>query len=643
MAATSNYKPPEIVQEAVRKWDEAKSHHDDFVNKYERRERSYKGMLRAASDAAKWRHKHSPAYAFNLLETVVSNTVEMGLRFDVRPAPHANTSLEEATRQLEQCEAIEDLIRHEHRIDEMDFKQRPVYLCDAIGGRGVLKTGWNYVEGTVRRQSVGMRDVHDDMGNVVLSVPTITEIQEEGVLRDHSTAEVIHPCDFVVHPNAVSLDPFSHGGAQHCFNRCWYSFEQLKMMEKAEYVKNVDLLKETQDFASEEYKNRTQEIWSGQEKDVIEVLEYWCFKDGAVHRTLVGNRVVLLRDQEESPFWHSGFPFVIVTAMPQPFTTIGTSEIELIEVIQEILWEMGNQTLDNAELINNFITLIRSDVEDPDAFEFYPGARWEVDGDVNSAVQTLQPPYQLGDVAMKHMALLKGDLQNITSASPFAGGAESATVDQKTATGASIVMSAAQQRLAFKKYCAQHGIQREANMRLKNCQQFISSSKLVHVIGPDGATTFRDIPVVEIQGEYLAELAPMGESMMRESRRAEASQWLQMIVQAAPIFAAAGTPLNMREVLSWTAEKWDIPDWERFLSQQPASMGAMGAMGAGGPGGGGGGGAPGGGALPGQPNMGITSSTAVDAGSPSATGGNSLSPVQMLTRALSMGGGPNNQ
>jgi hypothetical protein len=321
--------------------------------------------------------------------------------------------------------------------------------------------------------------------------------------------------------------------------------------------------------------------------------------------------------------------------MPQPFSTVGTSEIELIEALQEILWELGNQTLDNVELINNFITIIRSDVEDPDAWEHYPGARWEVDGDVNSAVQTLQPPYQLVAAAQQHMGMLKGDLQTVTSATPFAGGADSQTVDNKTATGASIVMSAAQQRMIFKKYCAQQGFRQEANMRLKNCQQFIDPKKLVHVIGPDGAMTFREISVLDIQGEYSVELEPMGESNMREQRRAESSQWLQMLAQMAPLFAASGTPLNMKEVLAWTAKKWDITDWERFLSKQPSAMGAAGAPGA--PGG-----APGQPPGPPGPNMGITSETAVDAGSPSATGGDSLSGTQMMARALSMGGGPNN-
>jgi hypothetical protein len=84
-----------------------------------------------------------------------------------------------------------------------------------------------------------------------------------------------------------------------------------------------------------------------------------------------------------------------------------------------MLWELGNQTLDNIELINNFITLIRSDVDDPDAFEFYPGARWEVDDP--SQVASLGAAVPARERHHRE-ALIKGDLQNVTSAAPFAGG-----------------------------------------------------------------------------------------------------------------------------------------------------------------------------------------------------------------------------
>lgn len=624
--------PNKHVDEVKAKWEEAQTHHQQFVREYEKRERSYRGTLHVASEAAKWKHKLHPPYAFNLVETIVSNTVEMGLRFDVRPSPHSLSTPEEAMEMLRNAEVVGDLLRHEHRIDEMDYKQRPLYLSASICGMGVGKSYWNYSEGAVRRQGVKMVDAVDPDTGFSLKVPTITEIEEYGILRDHSTFEVVDPRDFIMHQSAKALQPFEPGGAQYLFHRCWYSFEQLKMMEGAGYVKGVDMLKESHDFSGE-YSDRETELWQVErQKDLIEVLEYWCFKDGQVFRSLVGNRKVLLRDQESSPFWHGEYPFVICSTMPQLFSPRGMSDIELIEQLQEMLWEIMNQRMDNVELINNAIMLIRSDVDDPDAFEHFPGARWPVDS--TDQVEALMPPFQLLEATHSTEALIKGDLQNVTAAAPFASGTETATVDQKTATGASLVMSAAQQRLLAKKYQAQQALRQEANMRIKNCQQFISDVRLAHIVGEDGAMAFRQIDPLQIQGDYIAELEPMGESAMREQRRAEAVQLSQVLIQAAPMAAAAGAPLNIREVITWMLKKWGIEDNARFFSVQPSSMGAQAA--------GQGGASTGGAEAATEPNMGITAGTAVDAASPSTTGGNSMSPEMAMARALSMSGGPAN-
>lgn len=633
--AQGGYKPPALVGEVIKKWDEAQGHHNEFVRRYERSERAYRGVLEARSDAAKWRHKYHPPYAFNLIETIVSNTVEMGLRFDVRPSPHSGASMEEMQQQSAKAELLGDLLRHEHRVDEMEFKQRPLFLSDALCGRGIGKTYWNWTTGSVKRQGVTMKEVRGPDDQVMGQVPVIGEVEEERVIRDHSTTEIVDPRDFVLHESARALQPLEPGGAQHLFHRCWYSYEQLKMLEASGFVKDVDRLKESIDFTGE-YSDREAQLWNiNKTKDLIEVLEYWCFKNGQVYRSLVGNRAVLLRDEEANPFWHGQYPFFIASSMPQLFSTRGMSDIELVEQLQEMMWELASQRFDNIELINNAIYLFRSDIEDVDAFEFYPGARWPVDD--TSQVAALQPPYQVAEVSLQAEALLKGDMQNVTSAAPFAGGTDTQTVDNKTATGASIVMNAAQQRLTSKKYTAQQGLRQEANMRLKNCQQFISDTRLIHAVGMDGKQLFREIDPLEIQGEFIAELEPMGESQMRQERRAEATNLLQVMMAAAPLAAAAGTPMNIQEIIKWTLKQWKIDDAAGFFSAvpQPAMMGGpAGPAGPGGPGQ-----APAG---PEGPNLGTTSSTAVDASSPSATGGVSMSPQVMLQRALAMGGGVQN-
>ena len=630
--------PDQFKSEALARFDEAKHHHDHFKKLFEKRERAYRGV-KAKTAQQTWRHAIRPPYAFNLLETVVANEIEMGLRFEVRPSPHASMTPNEAELAANRAKDVEDLLFHEHMVDDFDQKQRPLFLLDGIGGLGIGKTYWNYTTGSVRKQGVQNVDVHDGQGNVIASVPTIVEIEQQGIIRDHSTTEVIDPRDFIWHEAAYDIDPRKPGGMQHMFHRCWYSKEQLLEIQKSGFIQNVDQLNETRSF-TEEYQGRDKDLFNiDRTKNLIEVLEMWWFEDGEVYTAWFGNRDVILKPKTKNPFWHGQYPFFICSSMPNPFSLRGTSTIELIADLQDILWELGNQRLDNVELINNAIYLIRGDVNDPDAFEHYPGARWEVD-DV-SQVAALQPPYQVAQVSIEAESLIKGDLQNVTSAAPFAGGAQTASVDQKTATGASIVMNAAQAQLAQKKYQAQFGLVRQANLRLKNCQQFYDGSKLVHILGPEGTVAFKNIPIVEIQADYAVYLKAIGESQMRQERRAEASNFAQLMIGFAPIAAAAGKPLDVEAIIKWFADKWEIDFPEQFFAANPAALGAAGANGPGGSG-------PGAGMPPGPPgapgdasgpNLGTTAASAVDASSPSATGGLSMSPAMFLQRAQALSGG----
>src|SRR5215831_6787972 len=602
------------LDEVLKKFGEAKKSHDAFVRHYESGERSYRGVLVANSEAAKWRHKYHPPYAFNLLETIVGNQVDPGLPMDIKPDPKLGMSQTEAELMLDQVETIRDLLKHEYDVDEMDLKQRPFYLTAAIGGRGVLKSYWNYTKGAVQRQGVGYRQIEHPSGGTI-QVPTLTEIRDEGVLDDRSTCEVVDPRDFIVHESARDINPMAPGGAQYVIHRCWYSFEQLKMMERAGFFSNVDALKDTRDFTQNEYKDRGSEVFQqNRQKDLVEVLEYWGLRDGRIQRCHIGNRTVVLRDWEDNPFWHGQYPFVIASSMPQPFSTIGMSDIELIAELQEMLWEIANQRFDNTELINNAIYLIRSDIDDPDSFEYYPGARWLVDDP--SSIQALVPPYQLIQATLETESLLKGDLQNITQAMPFASATDSATVDQKTATGATIVMNAAQQAMASKKFHVQQGLRQEAELRLKNCQQFISDWRLVAVAGPKGQHVFRQINPLDIQGDFMVDLRLSSESQMRQERRAEASSVLQMM----QLLFRNAPKVSLRGML----DPGQTGEAGSMVGIQPTPAGPPGMQGL---------------PQPGGPSLGVTSGQAVDASQPSSAGGMSLSPAVNMQRLLAARGG----
>src|SRR5262245_55016872 len=202
--------------------------HGEFVRKVERGYRAYHGILKASSPASNWKHKMHPPIGFNLIETIVAGTTEQGLRMKVSPAPTLSSlPVPELQKMSDQAETVEHLIRHEHRVDGMDAKQRPLLLEQAIAGRAFGKSYWNLTEGTVKRQGVVDVEHYDAEDNYLGTMPTVQEITEHKTLRDHSTFEVRDGRDVILHESARELQPWEPGGAQHMFDRGWYSKEQL--------------------------------------------------------------------------------------------------------------------------------------------------------------------------------------------------------------------------------------------------------------------------------------------------------------------------------------------------------------------------------------------------------------------------------
>ena len=123
--------------------------------------------------------------------------------------------------------------------------------------------------------------------------------------------------------------------------------------------------------------------------DLIEVLEYWT--DERV--ITVGGRAVVL-DSRPNPFRIKRKPFVVCSALPDAFQMVGISVVESLAQMQEYLWTLQNQRIDALRLLTNVITLIRSDVDDPDCVRVLP--RRTVDrggpGPGRSSSRSTRPP-----------------------------------------------------------------------------------------------------------------------------------------------------------------------------------------------------------------------------------------------------------
>jgi hypothetical protein len=335
-------------------------------------------------------------------------------------------------------------------------------------------------------------------------------------------------------------------------------------MEKIGVYKDVDELKESKDFGATLSEREEALFAHNRTKDLIEVLEYWNRDEGMA---TVGNRKVALSDLKPNPFWHAEYPFVVASTAPDLFQIPGISDVEIVEELQEMLWTVMNQRLDNLMLINNAIVLLRSDIDDPDAFEFAPGERWLVDDPQQVVMWT--PNTMPAEVSINAENLIKGDLQNITGGMPFVSGADTQSVDQKTATGISIVTTLAQRRLAAKKQNMSYAFDRMASQWVELMQQFVREPRIASVVGPEASPDFIVVNPEDIQGRFQVEVDVTTDALMKQERRAESQALVQLAAQIAPTMMAVQQPLNMRAFIEDWLQTFDVLDPERYFSSQP--------------------------------------------------------------------------
>ena len=146
------------------------------------------------------------------------------------------------------------------------------------------------------------------------------------------------------------------------------------------------------------------------------------------------------------------------------------------------------------------ITLIRSDVDDPEPSS---GRRTRSGSSrTRGQVATLPIDPTAATITLQAEALLKGDIQNIMGGLPYAGGADSQTIDQETATGISIITSIAQRIIQARK---QHYLWAYAKLGkhfLLLYQQFLRDERVVRVLGPAGARPYRTVSPLDMQGDF---------------------------------------------------------------------------------------------------------------------------------------------
>lgn len=616
----------DAAEEALRQVEECQGFHDDLVKKVATRRKQFEGILERTTEAARWMSQLHPPYINHIVETTIAGLIEDQLKYRVTPSPRLYNQ-GEFDAALQGAKAHEDLFAAQLKADRFNEFQRPFVLDAAVVGLGAAKTFWrNEVAPRTRLVVKDIRETHDEYASFPVAIPTLAEETRNETVFDGPVTEAIDLRDLYWHEAAVSVEK-----ARWFAHAIWMSHDDLQKLAK-KGVYDPDAVAQLDPKAGNDTQRAGDTLERerekrGRNKDMFECLEIWSRETGRV--ITVGARKVVLRDKKW-PFWHGDYPFVFTSLQPYPRSLRGMSIVEKLAHLQDAAWDLLNQRIDTTRFVGNFIQIIKSDVDDPDAFPFEPGAQWFMEDP--TAVTQWAPDIQVATASLAAESLLKQDMQNLAGGQPFTSTGEADQQGANTATEAALVTNLAQMAVKQMKTQLFYSYERIGCQRLYLNQQFIREPVyLLDQIGLDSEPEVQEVMPYLLQGDYRFDIAPMAESLNQTQRRSEASSLYQVALSTQAVAAASGAPWNIKAMQQDLLESYDKTNVDRYLATpQPAPGPAppgVNPAGGGGP--------------PGAPPNGVTAPQSIDpATSPSAQA--SLSPATFAQRNLATTGGVSN-
>jgi len=537
--------------------DSAQSSHRSWTDQIERRYKAYRGIAeRRNENVAGWRSHLTTPYILQVVEGMLSTIIDPKPKWEVSPRPFPGEPLEEILARRQSGRVAGAALQYAMDADNFQLKQRPFVQQDLIAGVTVAKGVWAYEAKDLMRLVPVEIEVTDDFGNLRDSYTGTEEEERLTVMRDGPSMIVRDVRDFFWPEGAKGVDD-----AAWIVDRTWMTYDELEAKQHAGFYKNVEELKEARNSqAGEDYDDREQVLWSQRRNaNLIEVLEYWT-NDRVV---TVGGRAVVL-DSRPNPFRIRRKPFVVCSGLPDAFQFVGISVVESLAQLQEYLWTLQNQRIDALRLLTNVISIIRSDVDDPDSFEFFPGAQWIVEDP--SQVTQLQFDPTAAQITLEAESLIKGDLQNMMGGLPFAGGADSVVqgAGGSTATGMSIVTSIAQKMIQARKQSYMWGFSQMGELFLGMMGQMLREERTISQVGPKGQELLQVHPL-DLQGDFNVNVNVMDESTVRQEKRSEAMALMNLIGTIGPAMG-----MDMKPAMEMVLESYGLDPSPFFPPQQGA-------------------------------------------------------------------------
>lgn len=580
----SHYRPDDKERKAIAEVnaaiEEGAGWHRAFAEKVERRYAAYRGMVEERSKGG-WRSNVHQPLLINIVEGMLSAMEEAEPSWKVVPRVVPGMDVEDAIRAGDAAELAEYVLLDQMRSDDFAAKQGAFMQQDLIAGFSPGKIFWLQEPGLDRYydERPQAEDAYGGSVDMANEVDRLDAFEVDVLLRDAPTFEVRDVRDFMYPESATSVDK-----APWIIDRTFVHYSTLEKMEELGVYRNCEYVKETRadkEAVAEQTTRSGPDVVQERERrlrnadrtrGLVEIVEWW--KDDRV--VTVANRTVLLRD-DANPLWHARKPFVTAAAIPDAFQIPGISVIEGLAAMQEMVWTLQNTRLDATRLLANPVTLIRGDADNAGDYEFAPLAQWFVT-DPNQ-VKLLEVNPNLASLTMQAEQMLRGDIRDVMGGLPFTGTAESATVDQQTATGVSIITNIAQAILARRKRNHIRAFGRIGQHFLALSQQFLTDDRVITILGESGGRRYIEVNNRDLRGIFDVAVEFVGDSLMRQEKRAESGALLTQAMQGAQIMAQTGNPLNLKRFWEKHLEAYDVRDTPTYFSAPPAPQGQPAAAG----------------------------------------------------------------
>lgn len=543
----------ELLARSMRLVDTAEKPHRSRIDRYQKRYRAYRGVLEQKND--RWESQLHPPYAGNIVEILFSNLIDEHPKARVMP---------EDADSVEPAKQLEKLLEKYRKKDKFDERIRPWIKQGLVMGVSPAKVAWEYQRAEKTKP---------------VPVPTFgggyQMVEQSGVetVCDQPTFLPMPVEDFWWDPAALAFDDCAYVCARY-----WMTKESLKRMgsegpdgEPAVYG-NIDMLEGS---SSTPYPMQDSMIQVNR-KNRVEVIELW--ERGKL--TTIANRAVVIQ-REANPFDHGKLPFVLLNLIDDLYSLEGLSPVELVQDLQACRWEFLNQSVDNIRLTNNAIVMMSDTTNDPDAFQYFPGARNFVRDP--SEVVMWTPPTTVFAGARDILDDLKTQMEDLTGAVQFLSGAGDDT-GGKTATEIATLQGGASLRIVAMRNAIYAQYREIGLMQIALIQQLMSRGERIRVEREGGFSFDTILPEDVKYGDCEYDVEDANESVNRQQARAEAGQILDRFTAIAPLMQPAGLTINWKRALDDFLEAFDKknPD-EYIMSLPPAPVlaGAPGGIGAG--------------------------------------------------------------